>query len=76
MSVCPNEPGSQELADMALCWLCDRPIDDPPRIIGRILAGRSRVAHLECLGWIGDIELKLRGGAGLGLDGRQVPGRP
>lgn len=41
------------------CWLCDRPIDDPPRIIGRILAGTTRVAHLECWQYLGEIDLSL-----------------
>jgi hypothetical protein len=62
---------------MTLCWLCDRPIEDPPRIIGRILAGETRVSHLECWQTLGELDLDLKpGGAGPELDGRQAPGRP
>jgi hypothetical protein len=62
---------------MTLCWLCDRLIDDPPRIIGRIIAGQQRVSHLECWQYLGELDLDLqRGGAGPELDGRQVPDRP
>jgi len=61
---------------MSTCWLCDREIDDPPRIIGRVLAGRKRLAHLECLQFVGEVELELRAGeTGPGLDPRQDPGR-
>lgn len=61
---------------MTLCWLCDRPIDDPPRIIGRILAGQTRVAHRECWQTLGEHDLDLRWeAAGSELDGRQAPGR-
>lgn len=45
---------------MSTCWLCDRDIDDPPRVIGRILAGETRLAHIECLRFVGEIELGLR----------------
>lgn len=45
---------------MTACWLCDRPIDDPPRVIGSIIAGDVRVAHLECVRYLGEVELQLR----------------
>jgi len=72
-------------SDMASrCWLCDRPIDDPPRIVGRILAGKKRLAHIECVRWIGEIELGLRAeNVGPGSPSpkgqphpRETPGRP
>lgn len=44
---------------MTICWLCDRPIEDPPRIIGRILYGETRVSHLECLQTLGELDLQL-----------------
>ena len=60
-----------------LCWLCDQPIQDPPEIVGRIIAGQSRVAHIECLRYAGEIELGLRAGdAGPGPHPREAPGRP
>lgn len=62
---------------MTLCWLCDQQINDPPRIIGRILAGETRVAHLDCWRLLGELDLDLRrGDTGPELDGRQAPGRP
>lgn len=62
---------------MTLCWLCDWPIDDPPRIVGRIIAGETRVSHLECWQTLGEHDLGLQEGEGTGpeLDGRQAPGR-
>lgn len=53
-----------EARSQSLCWLCDRPIEDPPRIIGRVLYGETRVAHLECWRTLGEHDLELRAGEG------------
>lgn len=59
------------------CWLCDRPVEDPPQIIGHWHAMDSRVAHRRCLQTLGELDLDLRvASAGPELDSRQVPGRP
>jgi len=55
------------------CWLCDREIDDPPRIIGRILAGKKRLAHIECLRYLAEVELSLGPVATLGTAGPVTP---
>ena len=63
---------------MASCWLCDRPVNDPPEVIGQYLAGQIRLAHRSCLRTLGELELDLRRaeGAGLGPAPQQAPGRP
>lgn len=61
---------------MSVCWLCDRLIEDPPEIIGQVIAGQSRVAHVECLCFIGEIELGLRVEPPAGTDSTIGPGRP
>lgn len=61
----------------ARCWYCDRPIVPPVEIVGRWLAGTSRLVHKECLRLLGELELNLlAGNTGPELDGRQAPGRP
>lgn len=42
------------------CWLCGRPIEDPPEIIGHYRAGRCSLAHRRCLKVLGELELDLR----------------
>lgn len=45
---------------MNCCWLCGRPIQDPPEIIGHYRAGRCSLAHRGCLRVLGELELDLR----------------
>lgn len=42
------------------CWLCGKPVEDPPQIIGHWRAMGSRVAHRRCLRVLGELELDLR----------------
>jgi hypothetical protein len=44
---------------MNTCWFCDRPIEDPPEIIGQWRATRAYVAHKDCLRLAGEIDLAL-----------------
>jgi hypothetical protein len=41
------------------CWVCGRPINDPPLIIGHYRATEHRVAHRRCLQILGELELDL-----------------
>lgn len=45
---------------MTLCWLCGRPVQDPPEIIGHYIAGQTRLAHRPCWQTLGEHELDLR----------------
>lgn len=42
------------------CWLCGRPIQDPPEVIGQYIAGQQKVAHRRCWQTLGEHELELR----------------
>lgn len=46
------------------CWLCGRPIEDPPQIIGHWRATDSRVAHRRCFQILGELELDLQADTG------------
>jgi len=41
------------------CWLCGRPVEDPPRITGQIQHGRARIAHRTCMQTLGALDLNL-----------------
>lgn len=41
------------------CWLCDRPIEDPPRVVGQILVGEVRLAHYECVTFVNSAEREM-----------------
>lgn len=45
---------------MTCCWLCGRPVTDPPEIIGQFRAGRCQLAHRRCLRVLGELELDLQ----------------
>lgn len=45
---------------MTTCWLCGRPIQDPPEIIGQFSAGRCQLAHRRCLRVLGELDLDLQ----------------
>lgn len=64
---------------MTVCWLCDQPIVPPIEIIGRWMAGESRVVHKRCLVRLGELELEFQradGDAGPGPFPREAPDRP
>lgn len=42
-----------------ICWLCGRPISDPPEVIGQYVATQVRVAHRRCLQILGELDLQL-----------------
>ena len=44
----------------ARCWYCDREIVAPVEIIGRWLAGTSRIVHKACIVALLDLEAEFQ----------------
>ena len=52
-------PGGPRPGTTSCCWLCGRPVEDPPRITGQIQHGKARIAHRTCMQVLGALDLNL-----------------